>query len=115
MGDLNKAPPKHPPVGSRSGTPPTRPEPPAKKSLSDELKALAGQLPTNQRRAVSWGDFYHENDKENQAPEDILSESDTDKPHLRPLLDKWENDIQQFKQQVLHDLDDLSKKLGIHL
>nr|CAD1814388.1 E4 [Human papillomavirus type 213] len=113
---LLPAPPNHQPVGSRSGTPPTRPQQPAKKSLSDELKALADKAPTTHRRAVNWGDFYHENEKENQAPEDILTESDTDnKHHLRPLLEKWEYDIQQFKQQVLRDLDDLSRKLGIHL
>nr|QAB13970.1 MAG: E4 protein [Human papillomavirus] len=107
-----------PTSGSRASPPTTQgnhPDAPhRKKDHQDDLKTYARRGP--QRPRLHW-DLDGENDKENQNPNDQTPEepptNEENLTHLPSLLSKWERDIDRFREQVYHDLDDLKRKLGI--
>nr|AYA94731.1 MAG: E4 protein [Human papillomavirus] len=52
-------------------------------------------------------------EKENQPPETPPAQNGDEGP-LMSLLRKWDHDINQFRNIILQDLEDLKRKLGIH-
>nr|AEX31133.1 E4 protein [Human papillomavirus] len=89
--------------------------------IQDPTKAKRETLaaPPGPRRKLRF-DHDDDDEKENQRPplEKTPEPRDEDEPGrwsvLRYLLEKWEADIEVFQHQVLHDLQDLKLKLGIH-
>ena len=87
--------------------PPGTPRTPRKVNLEDDKQRRSAL-----RQRVY--DFDEDENKENEVPKDdeltsTLSDS------LSRLLDKWDRDIDQLRDQVYHDFNVFKKRLGILL
>ncbi|ATQ38703.1 E4 [Gammapapillomavirus 22] len=79
------------------------------KRVPDEKKTKREELarpPPRTRYEVD-----DDENKENLPPE--RNDDECKKSLVQYLLDKWAEDITWYQQEVLHDLNDLQKKLGI--
>nr|AYA94577.1 MAG: E4 protein [Human papillomavirus] len=94
-------------------TEPPRTPYPSRKHLESASKPTP--TPTVNRPPARAGDFDYDDDdqKENNPPEETPLDEE-DNWVLRRLLNKWAQDLEQYRERVLRDLDDCKKKLGIH-
>ena len=97
--------------------PPGTPFPSRRPTLPDDTKtrreALTAQPPP--RRRLQYDEDDDDQNKENQPPDVELDPRDSERRKylLQWILAKLAEDIQQFQDQVYHDLSDLRRKLGI--
>ncbi|AEM24674.1 hypothetical protein [Human papillomavirus 146] len=89
--------------------------------VGDDLKGILKkgfQLPPPHRRPQAEDDDDEEENEENKEntpppPESPLDPND--KGPLHQLLQKWGDDIDQFRRTIWTDLEDFKRRLGIHL
>ena len=100
--------------------PPGTPFLPRRVSLPDDTRAKRELLTAHHhqppRRRLQYDEDEEDPNKENTPPEVVEQErrdNERKKFLLQYLLTKLEEEIQLFQEQILHDLNDLRKKLEI--